>query len=744
MKQKLLSIMLAIALFFTGMPTYSTAVGPRTTVVLSEESEEPPPIDEGTEGEDGEEDVPPENPEEPEEPEQPDEPQNPDLPDDGEADDEEGSEDDEEEDEEPPVTLLTTDLYETTHPTHLNEGKVSFQDCLNKVANPGLLVFTAGEVKTTGTVQVKNWTVENTAIIRFSLSNATEGDTITFSITANSEFYGAVPLTVVVTIGYDALTIISDTRVVYGSTLTLACAGLKGTGAVIYTITNGNAYARIDGNILTTLAAGSVTIKAMQVPDGSSGASKARESEDITIVIEKATPIVTPKFTAPERSGQTLSDISLSIGTSSVDGRIEWVLPDHTIVLPNTAYEWKFTPSDYDNYAVVTGTVTPYVVTEKDFIIGEGTTERNADGSYTTTAHGEDDSIYQLTEYPDGRLQLVHRQLDGTVVTLVKEVDGARIQTTEKKDGSLQIEAKLANGLTYYTTKDNFGRVSNQISLPASLTAMAYKNGTVIELPISELPNTDDRADAPTIVFTIATKNPVRVSIPINNPSTGTVAILVDKNGQETIVKTSIAGKDCIYVTLSGSTTVKVVDTAKRFRDVSPSDWFYSSAAFVTSRSLFQGMDAVTFAPRETLSRAMLVQVLHNLEENPRYGIYPFYSDITGTWYAEPASWASYCGYINGYPDGTFRGDEPITREQLAVILYRYLGYPSTYGFVNTTIYDYYDYTDISNYAWSAMYWAVNSGILYTSGSTHLSPNRPATRAEVAQTFQNLLEYLTK
>ncbi len=737
MKQKLLSIMLAIALFFTGMPTHSIAIGQSENVQLFEEAEVPETPEEPEEPEN------PETPEEPENPEEPDEPKDPDDGDDGESG-EEGSEDDEEEEEDPPVTLLTADLYETTHPTHLNEGKVSFQDCLNKVANPGLLVFTAGEVTTTGTVQVKNWTVENTAIIRFSISNATEGDTITFSITANSEFYGTVPLTVVVTIGYDALTIISDTRVVYGSTLTLACAGLKGTGAVIYTITNGNAYARIDGNILTTLAAGSVTIKAMQVPDESSGASKARESEDITIVIEKATPIVTPKFTAPERSGQTLSDISLSIGTSSVDGRIEWVLPDHTIVLPNTAYEWKFTPSDYDNYAVVTGTVTPYVVTEKDFIIGEGTTERNADGSYTTTAHGEDDSIYQLTEYPDGRLQLVHRQLDGTVVTLVKEVDGARIQTTEKKDGSLQIEAKLANGLTYYTTKDNFGRVNNQISLPASLTAMAYKNGTVIELPISELPNTDDRADAPTIVFTIATKNPVRVSIPINNPSTGTVAILVDKNGQETIVKTSIAGKDCIYVTLSGSTTVKVVDTAKRFRDVSPSDWFYSSAAFVTSRGLFQGMDAVTFAPRETLSRAMLVQVLHNLEENPRYGIYPFYSDITGTWYAEPASWASYCGYINGYPDGTFRGDDPITREQLAVILYRYLGYPSTYGFVNTTIYDYYDYTDISNYAWSAMYWAVNSGILYTSGSTHLSPNRPATRAEVAQTFQNLVEYLTK
>ncbi len=210
------------------------------------------------------------------------------------------------------------------------------------------------------------------------------------------------------------------------------------------------------------------------------------------------------------------------------------------------------------------------------------------------------------------------------------------------------------------------------------------------------------------------------------------------------MVKNCITGKDCLYVTLTGSATVKVVDAAKRFKDVSDDDWFHSAAAFVTSRGLFQGMDAITFAPNATMSRAMLVQVLHNLEDNPFYGIFPFFTDVAGTWYAESASWATYSGYINGYPDGTFRGDVNITREQLAVILYRYVGSPPVNGFVNTPIYNYYDYMDISPYAWTAMYWAVNSGVLYTDGSTHLSPGHDATRAEVAQTFRNLVEYLTK
>lgn len=637
-------------------------------------------------------------------------------------------------------TLLTTDVYLAYHPTHLNEGSVSFSGCFNKAVKPGLLAFTKGEAMTTGTVKLENWSVDNDAVIRFRISDATEGDTITLPITVHSEFFEQTALTVTITIGYDKPTITSETTVTFGSTLELSCAGCKNSGTVIYQITNGTEYATISGNILTPLKVGSVTIRAVEVPT----MGDESYSESVTIIIEKATPVVTAKCTPLQRAGQTLSEAVLTIGTSTVEGMIEWVLPNSTIVLANTAYEWIFTPSDFDNYNTVTGTLTPYVVNDEEFVIGSGNTVQNADGSYTTISYGEDDSRYELTEYPDGKLRMVHRQLDGTIVTTVKETDGARMITTEKKDGSLLTEARLSNGLVYSTMKDQYGRVDTQISLPRHLTEFAAKNDTVIELPISELPNTDNRADAPTIVFTINTKSSVRVSIPINNPSAGTVAILVDKDGRETVVKNTIADRDSLLVTLTGSTTVKVVDAAKRFKDVSSNDWFHSAAAFVTSRGLFQGIDAITFAPNATMSRAMLVQVLHNLEGNPLYGLFPFYSDIAGTWYAESASWATYSGYINGFPDGKFHGDENITREQLAMILYRYVGSPPVNGFVNTPIYDYYDYADISPYARTAMYWAVNSGVLYTDGSTHLSPRNDATRAEVAQTFRNLVEYLTR
>lgn len=637
------------------------------------------------------------------------------------------------------IGLLRSHIRTVTHPTHLSEGSTSITDMINKDPSPGLLSFEKGEAVTTGSVKVKSWSVDNEATVRYTLSGGKEGDTVTLPITIHSEVYGSDTLEVVITLGYRGLTITSATTVIYGSTLKLTCAGLKGEGAVIYSITSGAEFATINGDVLIPLKVGSVTVKATQVTDGK---EETQHSESVTITIEKATPTGAPRYTALTRAGLTLGDAELINGTFELEGTLEWVLSDDTPVIANVPYEWIFTPADSDNYNCVTGMIIPYVVTDNAFAIGSGTTVLNGDGSYTTTAYGEDDSRYELTEYPDGKMRMVHRQLDGTIVTTVLEVDGTRTQTIEKKDGSSQITSRLPNGTIYAVTEDKYGKVNVQISLPYYVTANAAKNNAVVELPIPEVPNTDNRADAPIVIISISTDDPVRLSIPINSPNAGTVAVFVAKNGQETVSKTSTTGKDCLLVTVNGSTTVKVVDAGKNFNDVNSNEWFSSSVDFVTARKLFQGMDAVTFAPNAGMSRAMLVQVLHNLEDNPIYGLYPSFTDTRDTWYEAAASWATYCGYITGYPDSTFRGDVNITREQLAVILYRYAGNPSVRDFVNTPFFDYYDYDKISPYARDAVYWAVNTGVLYTSGRNNIAPLQDATRAEVAWAIQKLVEYL--
>lgn len=644
---------------------------------------------------------------------------------------------------ESPGKLLYKDTHTVNHPTYLPSGEVSLSSII--AGDAGLVSFALGEAVTTGDVTLTTWAVSAEKKLTFTVSGGKDGDTITFPITVNSQTYGNALLTVIVTLGYDNITITSPNTVVFGSTLTLTAAGLRGNAALIYDVVGGSEVAYIEGDVLIPRKTGKVIVTVTQVANGSE--YPARTSDPVEITVTKATPTGSPTFTQLHHAGLTLADAALMLGNFSVPGSVDWVLPDSTVVIANTPYEWKFTPEDQLNYTSITGTVIPYTINDTVFVVGEGVTEENQDGSFTTISFGEDASSYKLTEYKDGSMCLVHTTMDGTVTTTERKADGTRTETIEKKDGSRQISATDKSGIIHTTFADKYGYTTAQVYLPYYITQNAARTGAVIELPIPEVPCTDDRSDAPVISFTLHTTTPVRVSIPINSPTAGTVAIIVAKNGAETIVKTSTTGYDSIEVTLTESATVKIADLSKDFLDVDHRHWYKDAADFATSRGLFNGVSPTRFDANGTMSRAMLVTVLHNLEGNPyAYTDYYYYNrltDVRGTWYETAALWAITNGHITGFEDGTFRGDENITREQLAVILYRYAGYPSVTHYVNTSLTDYLDYRTISPYAYEAMYWAVCSGVLYTAGRDNLAPQQPVTRAEVAQTFMNLVEFLT-
>ena len=639
-----------------------------------------------------------------------------------------------------PDALTAVKADEVLHQPHLTSGEIDFSTYV--VSGAGPYLFTKNKAETTGSVAVISWTVTDDGKLTYVLSNGAEGDTISFFVDVESAVHGKATLEIPVRLDYVKLTITNSATVAMGSTLRLTCAKTEGTGSVIYTVESNKDVVAINGNTLTPMKVGTARIRATQAK---SDTGVTQISDEMVITVVKGNPTGSPSFTRLDRAGYTLGDVELR-GNFSVPGTVEWVLSDSIPVISGTAYEWRFTPDDTDNYNTITGTVTPYSKSDYSFVIGSGTTELNKDGSYTTISFGEDDSSYKLTEYPDGSMKMVHTLMDGTVTTTTKDKNGTRTQKIEYPDGSSQTTASDTSGITHTTVVDEYGYSSVQVYLPYYVTASAVSTGKAIELPIPEIPRTDDKSGAPVVTLTLAATSPVRVGIPINSPRTGTVAVKVDKNGRETVVKTSTTGQDMVYVTISGSTTLKIFDNSKTFRDVNNLHWFKDAADFVTSRGLFQGMDAITFAPTETMSRAMLVTVLHNLEGNPYYGYYYDHysrlSDVSGTWYETAASWATANGHISGFPDGTFRGDEAVTREQLAVILYRYAGYPSVSSYVNSTLMDYPDYASISPYAYQAMYWAVSSGVLYTSGRDDLAPRRPATRAEVAQTMKNLVEFL--
>lgn len=178
----------------------------------------------------------------------------------------------------------------------------------------------------------------------------------------------------------------------------------------------------------------------------------------------------------------------------------------------------------------------------------------------------------------------------------------------------------------------------------------------------------------------------------------------------------------------------KSVFTEKTFSDVSKDDWYYSSVKYVYENNLFKGTEK-GFEPDAVMSRAMLVTVLHRLKSPEKVQEENKFSDVEeNMWYTESIKWAAENKIVNGVSDTEFNPDEKITREQLALILYRYAtlcGYDTTIG-ENVNISSYTDLDKISDYAVDAIKYSVEKGILNGKGNSILAPDDGASRAEVA------------
>lgn len=233
---------------------------------------------------------------------------------------------------------------------------------------------------------------------------------------------------------------------------------------------------------------------------------------------------------------------------------------------------------------------------------------------------------------------------------------------------------------------------------------------------------TTDRETAPTVTVDLPSGTSAKVEIPVENVTSGTVAVIVKADGTEEVIKTSLTTKNGVAVTLSDGDTVKVVDNSKTFDDVSDNYWGAEAVAFASSRELFAGTSATTFAPDTAMTRAMIVTVLARFE-----GV----DTTTGsTWYEAGRQWAMQ----NGVSDGT-NMDASLTREQLATMLWNYSGKPAASGLAGYT-----DADDVSDWASQAMAWCVEQGIIGGTTTTTLSPQGPATRAQVATILMRYIE----
>ena len=183
----------------------------------------------------------------------------------------------------------------------------------------------------------------------------------------------------------------------------------------------------------------------------------------------------------------------------------------------------------------------------------------------------------------------------------------------------------------------------------------------------------------------------------------------------------------------------KETPAAARFTDVSKDDWFYDDVNYVAEQGIMTGMIETVFGPTVDTSRAMIVTMLYRLEGEPEAGSAPFQDVAQGKWYDKAVAWAQANGIVTGYTPTTFGPADPVTREQIATILYRYAKYK---GWDVSQVGDLSVFTDagqVSDWAEDALVWANGAGIITGMNATTLNPQGNAARAQVAAMFHRFL-----
>ena len=357
-----------------------------------------------------------------------------------------------------------------------------------------------------------------------------------------------------------------------------------------------------------------------------------------------------------------------------------------------------------DNYEItyVSGTLT---VSDRSSSGGGGSSsDRDTSGGGTVKT--------ETTKNNDGSVTKTETKKDGTVVETTTGKDGSTTKTETKKDGSSVTESKDAAGSTGTVKTDKNGQTTAETTLSSKAIETAKRNGEPVTAPV-EVEATRDSDTAPTVKIELPRNSGnTKVEIPVSNVKPGTVAVLVHPDGTEEIIKNSLPTEDGIQLTVNGGATVKIVDNSKDFADTR-NHWAKDAIDFVSARGLVNGMNAVSYAPNASTTRAQLWTILARQND----------ADLSGgaTWFENAQNWAK----AKGISDGA-NPNAAINRAQMVTMLWRAVGQPvagSTANFADVSADAYYA---------SAVAWAVENGITTGVGNGKFDPNATCTRGQIA------------
>ena len=560
--------------------------------------------------------------------------------------------------------------------------------------------------------QFKGWSTGATgAVIAGTTYNVT-GDVTLYAIWEEKE-------------AQDTLNITSATTVTYGQTLTLTSEGGSGSGEVAYVVTNGTGEATLEGNVLTPSKVGTVTVVATKAGDAT---YSSISSAPVVITIEKikvaipAEDTTTYTYNGTEQTYQIAENAAYTI-TGNKQTNANTTGYTVTVKLNNTeTHAWSDDSIKVKNYTFIIGkaTITVAAKNQQVYVNGKAPVLGTDDYTVTGLVNGETLKTAPTIEYettPDTRLA-------GSVIIKVygaEAPEGGNYNEVVHTNGTLTIKKRPTGGGSIGVSKYTVNFETNGGS--------EVENKTVNRNAVLKAP-----------------KEPTKYGFKFDGWFTDKeLTIAYDLTTKVTKDFTLYAKWTEIEKEPEGDKPKdddsETTEWKNPFNDVKADDWFYANVQYVVENKLMNGVAVDKFAPNDTLTRAMLVTVLYRNEGEPAVNKSMPFADVDmGAYYASAVIWAKQNGIVNGVTKTEFAPDEKITREQIAAIMFRYAQYKGMEAVTLEENLHFDDANEISEYAVSAMNWAVGKGLMKGKSATTINPKDNATRAEIAAILQRYIE----
>lgn len=373
--------------------------------------------------------------------------------------------------------------------------------------------------------------------------------------------------------------------------------------------------------------------------------------------------------------------------------------------------------------------------TKEDFLSGDkATLEAPTKDGYTFKGwKAEDGTIYEVNEEEENTIILTS---DVTLTAQWEEV----VTETESGEtsgdiGSGEISGDTSGDTSGDVSSDNSGDTSGEQSgdmnsgddnseSSGSSGSSSYSISIVKETENGTIELSKTHASKGSkVTLTVSAKEGYELE-----------KILVkDKNEEEIILTKNDDGTYSFEMPASKVLVEASFKIKVSFKDIKSDDWYYEAVKALVEKGAIKGISEDEFAPEEKLTRGMLVTMIHRLEKEAKASKKATFKDVDEkAYYADAVNWAYENKIIMGYSEETFGAEDSITREQVALILYRYAKYLDEKIETKDVELKFEDSKEISDYAKEAINWAVESKIMLGRSEKVLAPKGIATRAEAS------------